>query len=875
MQKKFRTILSAILVTLSLGTMTACDDFVSNLENVIPGAGDFLENLLPEVEGSEESEDAGDDGKTEVDTGYAVTGMTAGKLTVGSDTQTLTFQDVVTVNEGFTYSVHTDVNGMTTAIETVELRFGENVFYVVVKGNDYQESNKLTVYRKQTFVVTFDLNGGSGNFENVQVEEGEKLSIPETEPTRAGFEFDGWNYNFATPVTKSFTVKANWKQVPVKYAVRIEQTDDAQSFVTNDTLSAEYEGYAGSTVYATVPTIDGYLYVESESEYSGEIQADGSLELVLRFYKLVEVTGEVVVPQGDKSLTAVVYNDSGEFYQTFDEIENGKIAIRLDAPVSTSENTLKVKALGYSDVEEFVVGNSDVTFDLIPQTYDFGAFTLNEMSYQSAKVDVATATTSAAGTDQSTDWNKIATDNGVILQARGRSHALLFSHFAETEYAVGATVHTFTSTYSSGTLGTSYSSRSGGFVVATAHDQMHVLITDKGSIWIGFGYLSEDNDVPNGELYIKGNSAKAFVAYNPSEGAMPTTASGGYEMTLVRKNNVFTLYVGGIKYLTLDSENGAVGYEHLASVTPTYVAGSTTDNEAKFKTRLAHFLGDKTANAVGFTTFRKTIDSAKGYTAAVFSDYQRTTDVDGVIAMQEQIRANAKKIVKSVTLNGKTLNSNQLNANVLRYASTTKTAQFVAEKATNVWIYDTEGKDLYCTYQTTTNLTTNNTVYMNDIQAKNFTFTFKGALAYRQGFVITDGTNRVAFVGESTADSDLIRLCHDDNANSTFLKGQGIKDENTVWKIVVTKNEKIEIYLTNATTGNVEKLAITITKDTLTTHVGTLNDGTTTLTNHNILGNVKGLLESTELACGFTFTTKSKDRPSLTKIFKDIAITAN
>ncbi|MGN1061923.1 MAG: hypothetical protein ACI4RO_02245, partial [Candidatus Scatosoma sp.] len=636
----------------------------------------------------------------------------------------------------------------------------------------------------------------------------------------------------------------------------------------------QYDGYVGSTVYAEAPKIDGYMYVAGESEYMGVVQTDGSLELVLKYYKLVQVTGEVVVPEGEKSLTVVVYNDSGDFYQTFDEIENGKIEIGLEAPVGTSETALKVKALGYSDTEEIIIANDDVSFDFIPQTYDFGAFSMKNTDYQSAKTDNATVTTSAANSDKSTDWNKITTDNGVIVQARGRSHAVLFSHFAEKEYAVSATVHTFTSAYASGTLGTTYSSRAGGLVVATAHDQMHVLITDKGSIWIGFGFLSGDNDVPNGELYMKGNTTSAFVAYNPSEGAMPVTASGGYEMTLIRKNNVFTLYVGGIKYLTLDSENGVVGYEHLATVTPTYVVGSTTDNATKCKTRIAHFLASDTANAVGFTTFRKTIDANRGYTGAIFSDYQRTTDVDGVIAQQEQIRANAKKIVKSVTLNGTTLNSNQLNANVVRYGSTSTASQFIAEKVNDAWIYDSDGKNLYCTYQTTTNLNTNNTVYINDIQTGSFTFTFKGALAYRQGFVITDGTNRVAFVGESTAGGDLIRLCQDDNTNSTFLKGQGINDENTVWKVVVTKNEKIEVYLTNEVTGNQEKLAITITKTSLTTHVGTMNDGSTSLSAHNILGNVKGLLESTELACGFTFTTKSADRPSLTKVFKNVSVTA-
>ena len=850
-KNKLKMLFGVLLATLSLGMVTAC-------------------TTTP----PEDSDDSDSSIVTEMQTGYVVNGAVGNTLTVGNATQTFTFANAVQVNDGFTYSVHTDPNGMTAAVETAELGVGENVFYVLVKGDGYQESNKLTVYRKQMFSVKFDLNGGVGDFATVSVEENEKLSVPDGEPTRTGFTFDGWDYNFNLAVDKSFTVKAVWRQAQVKYTVKIQQTDDAETFVENEALSGQYDGFVESIVYATAPKIDGYQYVESESEYSGAVKADGSLVLTLRYYRLVQVTGEVQVPAGNKSLTVAVYNENSNFYQTFDEVIGGKVQIDLEAPVGNTSNTLKVRALGYSDVKEIVVAKDDVEFEFAPKTYSFGAFSANGLDYSSAATENAAALTSAANTDKSVNWNKISTANGELLQARGRSHAVLFENFAETEYAVSATVHTFNA-YGTGTLGTSYSSRSGGFVVATAHDQLHVLITDKGSVWIGFGYLSGTNDVPNGELYLKGNATSAFVAYNPSEGVLPVTASGGYEMTLMRKDNVLTLYVGGVKYLTLDSQNGAVGYEHLSSVSPTYVAGSTTATESKLKERLAHFLATDMANAVGFTTFRKTIDATRGYTGAVFSECDRTTDVSAAIAMQEQIRSDGKKIVKSVTLNNKTLNSTQLNANTVRYASTSKESILANEKVSNTWIYDVEGKDLYCTYKTTENLATNHTVYMNDIQENSFTFTFTGALAYRQGFVITDGTNRVALVGESASGTtDLLRLCNDDNGNSVMLKGQGITDENTVWRVVVTKNEKMEIYLTNAATGNQEKLAITITKTTLTTHVGTMNDGSTSLTNHNILSNVKGLLESKQLACGFTFTTKSANRPSLTTVFKDISVTA-
>ncbi len=66
------------------------------------------------------------------------------------------------------------------------------------------------------FTVEFETNGGSA-IEKVAVKKGELLVAP-ANPTKAGFTFAGWytdkaltvKYDFATPVTKSFTLYAKW-----------------------------------------------------------------------------------------------------------------------------------------------------------------------------------------------------------------------------------------------------------------------------------------------------------------------------------------------------------------------------------------------------------------------------------------------------------------------------------------------------------------------------------------------------------------------------------------------------------------------------------------------------------------------------------------
>ena len=62
--------------------------------------------------------------------------------------------------------------------------------------------------------VTFDSDGGS-SVASQSVRNGNTATKPEPDPTRDGYEFDGWfngetEWNFSTPVTVSITLKAKW-----------------------------------------------------------------------------------------------------------------------------------------------------------------------------------------------------------------------------------------------------------------------------------------------------------------------------------------------------------------------------------------------------------------------------------------------------------------------------------------------------------------------------------------------------------------------------------------------------------------------------------------------------------------------------------------
>ena len=71
-------------------------------------------------------------------------------------------------------------------------------------------------YRENTYTVTFDTDGGS-KIDAQEVEENGTATKP-ADPTKDGYTFKGWqldgkDYDFATPVTADITLKAVWEKV--------------------------------------------------------------------------------------------------------------------------------------------------------------------------------------------------------------------------------------------------------------------------------------------------------------------------------------------------------------------------------------------------------------------------------------------------------------------------------------------------------------------------------------------------------------------------------------------------------------------------------------------------------------------------------------
>jgi uncharacterized repeat protein (TIGR02543 family) len=110
-----------------------------------------------------------------------------------------------------------------------------------------------------TVIVSFDTSGGT-KISNQRIEKGKKVQRP-SNPVKNGFVFVEWQlngkkYDFNTPVTKSMTLKASWKQVAVvQYTVTFD-TDNGSS------IKSQIVSAGNKITKPSDPTKNGYTFVE-------------------------------------------------------------------------------------------------------------------------------------------------------------------------------------------------------------------------------------------------------------------------------------------------------------------------------------------------------------------------------------------------------------------------------------------------------------------------------------------------------------------------------------------------------------------------------------------------------------------------------------
>lgn len=130
--------------------------------------------------------------------------------------------------------------------------------------------------KTKTYTITFDTDGGT-NVDSVVIEENEKLILPE-EPTKEGYNFNGWLlngnlFNESNSIDKNITLKADWITIDTK-------TYKVVFIYNNDTKDLEINVEENKKVSKpTNPTKEGYKFLgwyldEQKFDFNTEINAD-------------------------------------------------------------------------------------------------------------------------------------------------------------------------------------------------------------------------------------------------------------------------------------------------------------------------------------------------------------------------------------------------------------------------------------------------------------------------------------------------------------------------------------------------------------------------------------------------------------------------
>lgn len=198
------------------------------------------------------------------------------------------FVDTISVAFGATYKIYVNSTcqeeNCLSDYKANDLVVGDNTFYMCVT-NSTQSVERLytiTIRRRPIHTVSFDTDGGEF-VQNQYVEEDSFATAIETTSKR-GYTFDGWDFDFSTPITSDKTINAKWianKDTPYKVQHYLQNLEDDGYTLANT------ESKVGTTDETVYPEIKEFPHFDFEYSYNGKISADGST--ILSVYYMREV----------------------------------------------------------------------------------------------------------------------------------------------------------------------------------------------------------------------------------------------------------------------------------------------------------------------------------------------------------------------------------------------------------------------------------------------------------------------------------------------------------------------------------------------------------------------------------------------------------
>ena len=206
---------------------------------------------------------------------------------VSNATETFSFLEEITANGTSKFNVALDIYGaQQVATKTISLSVGDNIAYIMETiDGETVKMYTVTVRRRSIYTVSFY----NGWFEPEQQVEEDSFAIEPAAPSKAGYTFDKWNYDFSKPITQNTSVGAVWKahtDTPYKVQYYLENADD-NGYTLHETV--DLQGETDTFARAEIKTFEHFFHTYSPNGYyywregeSGNIRGDGSL--ILKVY---------------------------------------------------------------------------------------------------------------------------------------------------------------------------------------------------------------------------------------------------------------------------------------------------------------------------------------------------------------------------------------------------------------------------------------------------------------------------------------------------------------------------------------------------------------------------------------------------------------
>ncbi len=173
-------------------------------------------------------------------------------ITISNDTQILNFSDLVSINNKSSWALYRDIYAtdiIPSKIATFEV--GDNKYYVLVTANTGDiKLYTLNIRRKPLYLVTFDtLNGSVIQSQNI---EEDSFAVLPNQPTKTGYTFINWDFDFSTPIISNITIRANYQPNSYKINYLYESNKVEQVAVYDSNVIIENNDLFSKTAYNLV-----------------------------------------------------------------------------------------------------------------------------------------------------------------------------------------------------------------------------------------------------------------------------------------------------------------------------------------------------------------------------------------------------------------------------------------------------------------------------------------------------------------------------------------------------------------------------------------------------------------------------------------------